>query len=101
MNIAFQKSVRYNVLKEVITMITTNVTTLRKNIFEYFDSVIATNEPVTVTTKTGNAVILSEAEYNGMMETLYLMSVPGLPDSIKEGMNTPLSECVPESEVEW
>lgn len=66
-------------------MRTTNVTKLRKNLFNIIDSVIKYNEPVQVTTKNGNAVLLSEEDYNALLETVYLMSQPGLVSKIKEG----------------
>jgi len=45
--------------------------------------------------------VLSEEDYKGLMETLYLSSIPGLKESILEGANTPTSELVAESEVQW
>ena len=51
----------------------TNISVLRKNLFSTFDNVIDYNDSVTVSTKKGNAVILSEAEYNAMLETIYLL----------------------------
>ena len=65
------------------------------------EQTIKYNEPVNISTKDGNAVVLSEEDYNGLMETVYLCSVPGLKETIVEGMHTPLSECVSEDEVEW
>ena len=66
-------------------MSTTNVTELRKNIFNIIDNVIEYNDSVTVNTRKGNAVILSEEDYNGMVETIYLLSQKGLLNRIKEG----------------
>lgn len=51
--------------------------------------------------KDGNAVILSEEDYNSLMETVYLSSIPSQREKIIEGLNTPLEECLPENEVEW
>lgn len=73
-------------------MATTNVTELRKNLFNTVDSVIKFNEPVQVTTKNGNAIILSEEDYNALLETVYLMSQPGLVSKIKEGEKEKPSE---------
>lgn len=78
-----------------------NITNFRKNIFGLLEQTIKYNEPVNISTKDGNAVILSEEDYNGLIETLYISSVPGLKEHLIEGMNTPLSECVPEEEVQW
>ena len=93
--------VRYNVHKEVSKMLNTNITNFRKNIFGLLEQTIKFNEPVNVSTKDGNAVIISEEDYNGLMETLYIYSIPNMKEKIIEGLNTPISECVAEDEVEW
>jgi PHD/YefM family antitoxin component YafN of YafNO toxin-antitoxin module len=82
-------------------MLNTNITNFRKNIFGILEQTIKYNEPVKISTKDGNAVIISEEDYNGLMETIYLSSIPNMKERIKEGMNTPISECIPENEVEW
>ena len=82
-------------------MLNTNITNFRKNIFAILEQTIKYNEPVNIITKSGNAVIISEEDYNGLMETLYLSSIPNIKEKIIDGMNTPLNECIPENEVEW
>ncbi len=82
-------------------MTNTNVTNFRKNIFSLLEQTIKYNEPVNISTKDGNAVVISEEDYNGLMETLYLSSVPGLREDIIEGLNTPIEECIKEDEVDW
>lgn len=82
-------------------MINMNITNFRKQIFNVLEQAIKYNEPVNISTKDGNAVVLSEEDYNGLMETLYLSSVPHMKEQIIEGMNTPVSECIPENQVEW
>ena len=82
-------------------MLNTNITNFRKNIFAILEQTIKYNEPVNISTKSGNAVIISEEDYNGLMETLYLSSIPNMKEKIIDGMNTPLNECMPENEVEW
>ncbi len=82
-------------------MINTNVSNLRRNLFEMLEQATRFNEPINVSTKHGNAVILSEEDYNGLMETMYLLSDPEMIEKIKEAKATPLSECIPASEVEW
>ena len=62
--------------EEVKGMATTNVTELRKNLFNTIDSVIKYNEPVQVTTKNGNTVHKSEEDYKELLTTVYLMSQP-------------------------
>ena len=81
-------------------MTNVNITNFRKNVFGFIEQVVEFNDVVNVATKNGNAVILNEEDYNSLMETMYLISA-GLRDSIREGMETSLSDCVPESEVEW
>ena len=82
-------------------MTTTNITNFRKNAFSYVEQTIRYNEPLNINTKDGNAVLLSEEDYSGMMETLYLVSAPGMRQKILDGLNTPLEDCVDESAVEW
>ena len=82
-------------------MLNINITNFRKNIFSMLEQTIKFNEPVNVSTKDGNAVVLSEEDYNGLMETLYLSSVPQVKDEIVEGLHTPLEDCLGENEVSW
>ena len=86
---------------EVIPMINTNATNFRKNMFSLLEQTVKFNEPITVSTKDGNAVLISEEDYNGLMETLYLSSIPGMKEKIVEGLKTHTEECIPESEVQW
>ena len=69
----------------------TNVSALRKSLINSIDSVIKNNESIIVNTKNGNAVIISETEYNAMMETIYLVSQKGLVERIKEGEKEDIS----------
>lgn len=73
-------------------MTNTNITNFRKNAFAYIEQAITYNDVINVNTKKGNAVIMSEEDYNGLMETLYLSSVPGLKESILEAAKEPISE---------
>lgn len=76
----------------------TNATTLRKNLFNYLDAAAVNDEKIIVTTKNGNAAIVSEEYLRNLEETCYLYSIPGMRDSILEGANTSPSECV---ELDW
>lgn len=82
-------------------MTNTNITNFRKDIYELLDRTIKYNEPINISTKNGNAVVLSEADYNNLMETLYISSIPGLKEDIIKGLKEPLEECTDENEVEW
>ncbi len=81
-------------------MTNTNITNFRKNLFAYINQAVEYNDVVNVSTKNGNAVIMSEEDYNSLMETLYLVSVPGLADIIKEAGKEPLEESREYSEDE-
>ena len=82
-------------------MLNTNITQFRKNVFAMLENTIKYNEPINISTKSGNAILLSEEEYNGIMATLELSSNAELKTTLFDGMNTPLSECIPEDEVVW
>lgn len=82
-------------------MTTLSVTNFRKNIYNILDRTIKFNDPVNINTKDGNAIILSEEDYNGLIETLYLTNMPEVKKSIIDGLNTPTEDCVEENEVKW
>lgn len=73
-------------------MTVTNISVLRKNLFSSIDNVIEYNDSITVSTKKGNAVIISESEYNAMLETIYLVLQKGLVEKINEGEKEDISE---------
>lgn len=75
-----------------------NATTARNNFFKLMEETIITNEPVIITGKSGNVVVLSESDYRSMEETLYLCSVPTMREKIMEGLKTPLEECVEDND---
>ena len=71
-----------------------NATTARNNFFKLMDEAITTHEPIYVTGKQGNIVVLSEEDYRAMAETMYLCGIPSMREKIIEGLNTPLDECI-------
>ena len=82
-------------------MTNTNATHFRQNMFEYLNQAIMYNDVVNINTKNGNAIVISEEEYNGLLESLYLLSNQRVRQEIIEGMDTPISNCIPVDEVEW
>lgn len=82
-------------------MTNVNVTSFRENIYNMLENTIKYNEPINVSTKNGNAVILSEDDYNSLIETLYIESVSGLKKEILERKNDSDEEFVNEDEVDW
>ena len=77
------------------------ISTGRENLFSLAQSVIETHEPVTLTGKKGNIVILSEDDFKSIQETLYLHSIPNLVDDIKEGKNTPKTDLITRQDLPW
>ena len=82
-------------------MTNTNITSFRKDIYKLLEQTIKYNEPINISTKNGNAIVLSEEDYNSIMETLHIMTVPGLKDEIIKRANEKDDEYVDESEVDW
>ena len=82
-------------------MLDKNITNFRKNILSLPKQTIKYNEPMNVSTKDGNAVIISEDDYNSLVETIYISSNQKQREKIIEGLNTPLRECIPENEIAW
>ena len=74
----------------VMTSVT--ATEARKRLYALIDEVGQSHEAVQITGKRGNAVLLSEDDWRAIQETLHLVSIPGMRESILEGMATPTSE---------
>ena len=75
-----------------------NATTARNNFFKLIEEVITTHEPVYITSKTGNVIVMSEEDYRSIQETLYLCSIPTMREKIIQGLNTPLEECMKDTD---
>jgi antitoxin YefM len=80
-------------------MATVSATEARRRLYALIDEVSASHEPVQITGKRGNAVLLAEEDWRAIQETLHLVSSPGLRESILEGMATDASEL--SSEPGW
>ncbi len=65
----------------------------RSNLYRLIDETIRTHKPVTITGKRGNAVLISEPDWNAINQTLHLLSIPGMRESIRDGMAGSLDEC--------
>lgn len=76
-----------------------NVTEARSKLYSLMDEAAATHQPIVITGKRGNAVLVSEEDWNAIAETLHLLSVPGMRESIKEGLAQDLSES--SEELDW
>ncbi len=82
-------------------MYNTNVTNARAKLYDLVSMAIDDSEVINISTKKGNAVIISEEDYNSLIETLYLSSDPEYKKTLLDGKNTPLSECIDESDVNF
>ena len=75
------------------------VSQARTNIYKIMDETAQTHQPIVITGKRNNVVMLSEEDWNAIEETLYLNSVKDMASSIREAMDTPDSEF--SEEIEW
>ncbi len=75
------------------------VSQARTNIYKIMDETAQTHQPILITGKRNNVVMLSEEDWNAIEETLYLNSIPGMASSIKEAMDAPNSEF--SEDIEW
>lgn len=80
-------------------MKTLTATQARKDIYRLLDEAADTNQPIQITGKRSNAVLISEEDWRAIQETLHLTSIPGMQESIIEGINTPLEET--DEELDW
>lgn len=71
-----------------------NATSARKNFFKLMKDAVINHEPIYITGKKGNVVILSEEDFRSMQETLHLSSIPGMRKKIMNGLKVPLDELV-------
>ncbi len=76
-----------------------NATEARSKLYRLIDETAETHEPIVITGKRRNAVLISEEDWNAISETMYLLSVPGMRESIKEGLDEKLSDC--SKELDW
>ena len=80
-------------------MKTISATSARSDLYRVIDSALQDHEPVQITGKRGNAVLVSEADWRAIQETLYLVSIPGMRDSIREGMAESIEDCSQEIDL--
>lgn len=76
-----------------------HATEARKQLYRLLDEVTVTSEPVQITGKRCNAVLLSEDDWRALQETIYLLAIPEMRDSIREGLATRVEDCA--EELDW
>ena len=80
-------------------MKTLTVTQARREIYRLLDEASETHEPIQITGKRTNAVLISEDDWRSIQETLYLSNIPGMQESNIAGLNTPVDET--DEELDW
>jgi antitoxin YefM len=80
-------------------MKTMNASEAREKLYRLLDETAEAHESVLITGPRSNGVLVAEEDWNAIQETLYLLSVPGMRESIREGMATPVEDC--EQEPGW
>ena len=80
-------------------MVSITVTNARKELYKLIDQVQQSHEPIHITSKRGGGVLISEEDFKAIQETLYLQSIPGMGQSIIDGMKTPAEDC--SEELDW
>jgi prevent-host-death family protein len=82
-----------------VQMTILSATEARSNLYRLIDQTSSSHEPIIITGKRGNAVLLSEEDWKSIQETLFLLSIPGMRESIREGLAAPTGDC--QEELDW
>ncbi|MFZ3130249.1 MAG: type II toxin-antitoxin system prevent-host-death family antitoxin [Desulfosporosinus sp.] len=82
-------------------MKTIPISRARDNIYKIIEETVKFNEPIEITSRKGDVVLISKEEWNSLLETLYLMSIPGLLDSIHEADKVPIEEWGTLVDIGW
>ncbi|MEE9368900.1 MAG: type II toxin-antitoxin system Phd/YefM family antitoxin [Pontiella sp.] len=80
-------------------MTSLTVTEARRQLYNLLDDVSNSHEPIQITGKRNSAILISEADWKAVQETLHLSSIPGMAESIKAGLAEPVENC--DSELDW
>ncbi len=80
-------------------MKTINATNARENLYRLIDETNTSHEPIQITGKRSNAILVSEEDWNSIQETIYLLSIPNMRESIMKGLKTPVDAC--SEELDW
>ncbi|MDA7920380.1 type II toxin-antitoxin system Phd/YefM family antitoxin [Verrucomicrobiales bacterium] len=80
-------------------MKTVTATSARSDLYQLIDSTLEEHQPVQITGKRGNAVLVGEQDWNSIQETLYLLGIPGMRESIQEGMAESIDSCSDEIDL--
>jgi len=87
------------ILKVNLNMTVLNANEAQFKLHSLIDEISVTHQPIIIKGKISNAILLSELDWNAINETLYLVSIPNMRESIMEGMATNVNEC--DKELDW
>lgn len=73
----------------------------RDKLYRLIDEVAEHHKPVMISGKRNNAVIIAQEDWDAIQETLYLVSIPGMKDSIQQAAAEPVEECVALEDLDW
>jgi prevent-host-death family protein len=76
-----------------------SATEARAKLYRLIDQAAQNREPIVITGKRGNAVLVCEDDWRSIVETLHLVSIPGMRESVRQGLATPLEDC--SEEIDW
>ena len=80
-------------------MTSITATQARKQLYSLLDDVADSHEPIQITGKRNSAVLISKDDWRAIQETIYLTGIPGMSESIRKGLKTPVEKC--DSELSW
>jgi antitoxin YefM len=80
-------------------MATITASEARSKLYRLIDETAASHQPILITGKRTNAVLVSEDDWRAIQETVYLLSIPGMRESIREGLDASIEECA--KELDW
>jgi antitoxin YefM len=71
----------------------------RSKLYKLIDYVSEAHEPICITGKRNKAIMISEADFKSIQETIYLLSIPGMKESLLQGMSEPIENCT--TQLDW
>jgi len=80
-------------------MVTLTASQARAILYKLLDQAASSHEPIQITGKRNNAVLIAEDDWRSIQETLHLLTIPGMRESIRKGLKTPVDKCSPD--LKW
>jgi antitoxin YefM len=80
-------------------MTTLTASQARVKLYKLLDKTAESHEPIQITGKRNNGILIAEEDWRAINETLYLLSIPGMRESVRKGIKTPLKKC--NKEIKW